>query len=135
MDLFDFGVIDGHACHLNHFSKFFIFNAKALKGYNKIKFMGMDDSNHPFILYANFMSDSGWHSAENVARKLHKFLNKYSLEHKVFTTRGCNKISLPVLKIGVPSQLNGWACGYECPVTLCHVMKKLKDRQKIHCKM
>eukprot|EP00536_Pseudo-nitzschia_multiseries_P000947 jgi/Psemu1/2151/gm1.2151_g len=130
-NLFYFDVIDGRVYSGNHFSKFFIFNAKSLKGYNKSKFMENDDSDHPFISYANSLPDCGWHLTDKVAEKLHKFLNKYGLEHDVFKVRACSKNTIPAIKIDVPVELDTWTCGYQCFVTCYHVMKKLQDGQKI----
>eukprot|EP00536_Pseudo-nitzschia_multiseries_P004017 jgi/Psemu1/9032/gm1.9032_g len=130
-NLFDFDVIDGRVYSGNHFSQFFIFNAKSLKGYIKSKFMENDDSDHPFILYANSLPDCGWHSTDKVAEKLRKFLNKYGLEHNVFKVRSCSKNTIPVIKIDVPVQSDTWTSGYQCLVTRYHVMKKLQDGQKI----
>eukprot|EP00536_Pseudo-nitzschia_multiseries_P013359 jgi/Psemu1/35006/gm1.35006_g len=130
-NLFDFDVIDGRVYSGNHFSQLFIFNAKSLKGYNKSKFMENDDSDHPFILYANSLPDCGWHLTDKVAEKLCKFLNKYGLEHNVFKVRAYSKNTIPAIKIDVPVQLDTWTCGYQCLVTRYHVMKKLQDGQKI----
>eukprot|EP00536_Pseudo-nitzschia_multiseries_P004332 jgi/Psemu1/9734/gm1.9734_g len=130
-NLFDLNVIDGRVYSGNHFSQFFIFNAKSLKGYNKSKFMENDDLNHPFILYANSLPDCGWHSTDKVAEKHRKFLNKYGLEHNVFKVRACSKNTIPAIKIDVPVQSDTWTCGYQCLVTRYHIMKKLQDGQKI----
>eukprot|EP00536_Pseudo-nitzschia_multiseries_P014737 jgi/Psemu1/39999/gm1.39999_g len=130
-NLFDFDVIDGRVYSGNHFSQFFIFNAKSLKGYNKSKFMENDDLDHPFILYANSLPDCGWHLTDKVAEKLRKILNKYGLEHDVFKVRACSKNTILAIKIDVPVQSDTWTCGYQCLVTRYHVMKKLQDGQKI----
>eukprot|EP00536_Pseudo-nitzschia_multiseries_P009178 jgi/Psemu1/22553/gm1.22553_g len=130
-NLFDFDVIDYCVYSGNHFSQFFIFNAKSLKGYNKSKFMENDDSDHPFILYANSLPDCGWHLTDKVAEKFFKFLNKYGLEHDVFKVRACSKNTIPAIKIDVPVQSDTWTCGYQCLVACYHVMKKLQDGQKI----
>jgi hypothetical protein len=124
----EYDVIDLTVYHGSHFSRAFVVNLPCIKD-RSWKIQDKHEDRCPCILYANSLCGiKKVHNAEGVAKVIRSFLNSYDRAVNKSTGRLFNQASLPAFGLTVPSQQDGWSCGYHTVLFRFKLMQALARR-------